>query len=168
MRSPYITPEGKQALAAELHHRKFQERPEIVKALSAAAAEGDRSENAEYIYRKKQLRELDRRIRYLMKRLEELIEVSRLPADLSKVFFGAYVTVDDVDEQACSGESTQCAKYRIVGVDETDLSKGWISVDSPVAKALLSKTVGDEVVVRLPDGQRHLTITHVDYSNPPE
>ena len=120
----------------------WRKRAEVTQALSAAAAEGDRSENAEYIYRKKQLAEIDRRIRYLQKRLPDLTVVSEV-ADESRVFFSAWVTLEKED-----GDTVE---YRIVGGDEidSDSSKGYISVDSPMARALLKKTVDDEVSVRI-------------------
>ena len=154
--APYITLEGKIKLEDELRYLGYTKRPEVTKALSAAAAEGDRSENAEYIYRKKQLREIDRRLQYLVKRLEKLKCIDRPPDDTSKVFFGAWV--DLVNEQ---GESV-C--YRIVGGDETSAEKGWISVDSPVAKALLKKQVGDEIVVRTVGGDRYFEILRIKYA----
>ena len=156
MASNYITVEGKRKLVEELEFLRFKTRPDVVKALSAAAAEGDRSENAEYIYRKKQLREIDRRLRYLMKRTEAVVVVDRLPSDQNKVFFGAYVTIEDQ-------ESEEVSEYRIVGVDEIDLPKGWISVDSPMARALLSKSIDDELTLKTPEGERFLTILEVVY-----
>src|SRR5512139_4150405 len=116
--SPYITAAGYEALQSELV-QLWRRRADVVKALSAAAAEGDRSENAEYIYRKKELREIDRRIRYLQKRLPELKVVNALPADAQRVFFGAWVTLED-------GAGVEVT-YRIVGVDELDPAKNWIS-----------------------------------------
>ena len=136
--SAYITPQGFQALDDELK-ALWKTRAEVTQALSAAAAEGDRSENAEYIYRKKQLREIDRRIRYLQKRLDELEVVERKPDDTSRIYFGAWVTLED--------EEGEQLVYRIVGPDEFDVEKGYISMDSPVAKALMKKTLDDEVVV---------------------
>ncbi len=158
MASNYITAEGKKRLVEELERLRFKVRPDVVKALSAAAAEGDRSENAEYIYRKKQLREIDRRLRYLIKRTGAVVVVDRLPEDRDKVFFGAYVTVEDDD-------SEQQAHHRIVGVDEVDVTQGWISVDSPMARALLGKRCGDEFVLKAPGGERFLTIISVTYSD---
>ncbi len=152
--SPYITAAGLELLKAELKHL-WVERREVVAALSAAAAEGDRSENAEYIYRKKQLREMDRRIRYLSKRIDELRPVSAAPADPERVFFGAIVHVIDADGR----ESV----YRIVGADETDAGKGWISVDSPLARALLGKRIDDEVEVATPGGLRTVEISALEY-----
>ena len=163
MPSPYITAEGHRALVSELEQLRYKTRVEVVSALSAAAAEGDRSENAEYIYRKKQLREIDRRIRYLIKRLDQLVVVDRLPQDLNRVYFGAHVEVEEYSEKQV--EVVKQATYRIVGSDEIDLDRGWISVDSPVAKAMLSKGVDDEVSVKTPVGWRTLTILSVHYSN---
>ena len=151
----YITPAGAAALRAELEHLWHERRPEVVAALSAAAAEGDRSENAEYIYRKKQLGEIDRRVRYLGKRLDELVVVQQIPDDRSRIFFGAWVTVED--------EHCETTRYRIVGPDEIDPKRGCISVDSPVARALLRRRVGDEVDLRLPKGDARLQIIDVDY-----
>jgi transcription elongation factor GreB len=153
--SPYITREGYQALADELKVL-WKRRTGVTRALAAAAAEGDRSENAEYIYRKKELREIDRRIRYLQKRLPDLKVVARQPSDPTVIFFGAWVTVED-------SEGTQCC-FRIVGADEFDPAKGWISMDSPVAKALMKKTVDDEVRVSTPQGQREYIIVEVRYT----
>jgi transcription elongation factor GreB len=141
--SPYITPEGANRLREELQYLWRTLRPEVVKALSAAAAEGDRSENAEYTYRKKQLGGIDRRIRYLSKRVDVMKIVDRPPADTSIIRFGAWITL--------STSSEGQVDYRIVGVDETDAARGFISIDSPVAKALLGKTVGDSTEVELPE-----------------
>jgi transcription elongation factor GreB len=141
--SPYITPEGANRLREELQYLWRTLRPEVVKALSAAAAEGDRSENAEYTYRKKQLGGIDRRIRYLSKRVDVMKIVDRPPADTSIIRFGAWITLSTASEGQVD--------YRIVGVDETDAARGFISIDSPVAKALLGKTVGDSTEVKLPE-----------------
>lgn len=124
-------------------------------ALAAAAAEGDRSENAEYIYRKKQLREIDRRIRYLQKRLDEVRPVPLRRDHADRVYFGATVTLRTPEDRDVI--------HRIVGADETDAERGWISVDSPVARALLGRAVGDEVRVRTPAGERLLEIIDVHY-----
>ena len=153
--SPYITPEGKAALTEELRYLGETKRPEVTRALSEAAAEGDRSENAEYIYRKKQLREIDRRLRYLIKRLEVLKTVDQKPADLDRVFFGAWVEL--VNEEDVT------VRYRIVGPDEIDTRQGLISIDSPMARAMLKKTAGDEVVVRTPGGEVYYEVTEVRY-----
>lgn len=154
--SPYVTPDGLKRLKAELKDLWRVQRPEVVKALAAAAAEGDRSENAEYTYRKKQLGGIDRRIRYLSKRIDVLKPVSGRPADPDKVFFGATVTVEDAD----GSEST----YRIVGPDEIDAPKSWISIDSPLARGLLGSRLDDEVRVETPGGGRRLVIVEIDYS----
>lgn len=151
-----ITRAGHDRLKAELDELWRVRRPEVVKALAAAAAEGDRSENAEYTYRKKQLGEIDRRVRYLSKRLEALKVVDAAPADREAVFFGAEVELEDV----ASGD---CARYRIVGPDETDATRGWISIDAPLARALLKKRIDDEVQVQLPGGRVHYVIADVRY-----
>jgi transcription elongation factor GreB len=155
--SPYITAEGHAHLQQELDGL-WVKRREVVAALSAAAAEGDRSENAEYIYRKKQLREMDRRIRYLQKRLPDLKVVREAPADRTRVFFGAWVTLED--------ENGEEKTWRITGPDEFDPAKGWISIDSPMAKALLKKTVDDEVRVATPQGEREYVVIEVKYREP--
>jgi transcription elongation factor GreB len=151
-----ITAEGHARLKAELEDLWRVRRPEVVKALAAAAAEGDRSENAEYTYRKKQLGEIDRRVRYLSKRLEALRVVDTAPSDPGAVFFGARFEVEDID----SGET---ARYRIVGPDETDAKAGDISVDSPLARAALKKRVDDEFEVALPAGPRRYAILDIAY-----
>ncbi len=151
-----ITRAGFERLRAELDELWRVRRPEVVRALSAAAAEGDRSENAEYTYRKKQLGEIDRRVRYLSKRLEALRVVEHPPGDLGAVFFGAWVTLEDAD----SGVE---ARYRIVGPDETDARSGWISIDSPLARALLKRRIDDELAVELPGGVRRFVVVGVAY-----
>ena len=154
-RSGYITREGANKLRSELEQLWTVERPRVTQEVADAAAQGDRSENAEYIYGKRRLREIDRRVRFLTKRLEELTVVTDPPSDRSRVFFGAYVTVEDED----GGEVT----FRIVGSDEFDVDSGWISLDSPVAKALMGKREGDEVLVRRPKGDITYTIVGVRY-----
>lgn len=151
-----ITPQGHARLKAELDELWRQRRPEVVKALAAAAAEGDRSENAEYTYRKKQLGEIDRRVRYLSKRLEALRVVGTRPSDPEAVFFGATVELENID----SGDSHV---YRIVGPDETDAATGWISIDSPLARALLKKRIDDEFSVELPGGITRFVLVDVSY-----
>ena len=151
-----ITPEGHARLKAELDELWRVKRPEVVRALAAAAAEGDRSENAEYTYRKKQLGEIDRRVRYLSKRLETLRVVDAPPSDREAVFFGAKVEVEDVASGALS-------RYRIVGPDETDAKQGWISIDSPLARAMLKKRIDDEFEAALPGGIARFAIVAVDY-----
>lgn len=153
--SNYITPEGRQRLQDEFDELWHVKRPEVTQAVSEAAAQGDRSENAEYIYGKKQLREIDARLRFLSKRLENLKVVDRLPVDLERVFFGAWVTLEN--EEGVQSE------YRIVGPDEFDREPGFISMDSPTAKALLKKQVGDEVEVRAPQGIVFYEIVSVRY-----
>ena len=152
--SPYITREGYVTLEMELR-ALWQRRAGVTQALAAAAAEGDRSENAEYIYRKKELREIDRRIGYLQKRMPDLKVISESPAEATRVFFGAWVTLEDD-----KGEETE---YRIVGPDEFDPAKRYISVDSPLAQALLKKVVDDEVFVKTPAGAAHCFIVNVRY-----
>ena len=156
--SPYITTEGFEQLRAELDELWVRRR-EVVVHLSAAAAEGDRSENAEYIYRKKQLREMDRRIRYLQKRLPQLKVVDR-PADApaERVYFGATVNLTDDDYQ----EQT----YRIVGADEFDPARSWISIDSPIARALIGKAIDDTIEVQTPSGLVGLTVVEIKYDKP--
>jgi len=153
--SPYITADGAKRLREELQHLWRKVRPEVVKALAAAAAEGDRSENAEYTYRKKQLGGIDWRIRYLSKRIDVMKVVERPPADTSIIRFGAYVTLYTSVEGRVD--------YRIVGVDETDASKGFISIDSPVARALLGKTIGDSTEVKLPECVAEIEVIAIRY-----
>lgn len=152
-----ITRRGHDALKAELDELWRLRRPEVVRALAAAAAEGDRSENAEYTYRKKQLGEIDRRVRYLAGRLKVLRIVDTVPADPLAVFFGAEVELEDSD----SGERV---RHRLVGPDEADARRGWISIDSPLARALLKKRVGDSCEVELPAGPRGFAIIGVRYA----
>jgi len=154
--SPYITAEGHARLKAEFEQLWRVRRPEVVRALSAAAAEGDRSENAEYQYRKKELREIDARLKYLTLRLEDVKVVDIKPSQDGKVFFGAWVELAD--------EEGETRRYRIVGADETDSARGWISVDSPVARALLGKAEGEVVKVRLPAGETEFEIVAVSYA----
>lgn len=151
-----VTREGFQRLKAELDDLWRVRRPDVVKALAAAAAEGDRSENAEYTYRKKQLGEIDRRVRYLSKRIEALKVVEGRPADPGAVFFGAWLTIEREDDGA---EAT----YRIVGPDEIDPARGWISIDSPLARAALKKRVDDEFEAMLPAGPVRFIVTGVRY-----
>ena len=155
-KSPYITRQGYLALQAE-EKGLWEKRREVVTHLAAAAAEGDRSENAEYIYRKKQLREMDRRIRYLQVRLPKLKVVEPNPANPDQVFFGAWVTLADAE-----GEEV---RYRIVGPDEFDPKRNWISVDSPMARALLKRALDDEIRVQLPEGEAWFEIVEIDYQD---
>lgn len=151
----YITPEGYRALNDELHDLWKVKRPQVTQAVQEAAAQGDRSENAEYIYGKKQLREIDRRVRFLSKRLEGITVVDRLPEDQGAIFFGAWVELED--------EQGNPVIYRLVGPDEIDAHKGYISIDSPLARALLRKRVDDDVEVATPAGDRCLLINRIWY-----
>jgi len=153
--SSYITPDGHKCLHEELTFLWKTKRPQVTQAVSEAAAMGDRSENAEYIYGKRQLRQIDSRIRFLKKRLEELIVVDRKPGDTSKVYFGAWVELEDPDGNAY--------QYRIVGPDEIAPEKNFISIDSPMAKALLRRSEGDEVTVNRPNGTMVFVVTAIRY-----
>ena len=153
--STLITADGMSALQSELKELWSIRRPEVVAAITAAAAEGDRSENAEYIYRKKQLAEIDRRVRYLGKRIPLLRIADGRPTDCAAIYFGALFTVEEDD-----GTATE---YRIVGADETDAGKSWISIDSPFARAALGKRVDDDFSVKTPKGMRHCTVVRVAY-----
>ncbi|WNO10339.1 transcription elongation factor GreB [Teredinibacter sp. KSP-S5-2] len=153
--SPYITAQGAKALQEELHYLWKEERPKVTDAVHEAAKNGDRSENGDYIYGKKRLREIDRRVRYLSKRLDELIIVDRIPDNTNQIFFGAWVTLEKEDgDEVC---------YQIVGPDEFDVSSGKISMDSPLAKALLKKKKDDAVLVRLPEGEKEFYILDIEY-----
>ena len=156
--SQYITPEGKQRLDEELDFLWYKRRPAVTKALSAAAAEGDRSENAEYIYRKKELREIDARVRFLRKRLDGIKVVEHPPSDTSRAYFGAWVELEL--------ESGELVTYRIVGPDEFDPKLGFISMDSPMGKALIGKSVEQEFSVALPGGEQTFYICAIHYSQP--
>ncbi len=156
----YITPVGFRRLADELTYLHTKKRPEVVAALSDAAAEGDRSENAEYIYRKRQLRDVDRRLRFLSKRLDDvqIVDPAKQPRR-DRVFFGASVTVENEDGEA--------ATYRIVGVDESDGAHGDISWKSPVGRALLGKSTGDTVIARWQNSFREMTVAKIAYAEAP-
>jgi transcription elongation factor GreB len=153
--SAYITPEGEKVLRDELYQLWKVERPQVTEVVHQAAKNGDRSENGDYIYGKKRLREIDSRVRFLTKRLEALTVVYDKPSDHSKVFFGAYVTLEDDD----GNEST----YRIVGPDEFNLRENKLSMDSPLAKAMLKKNLEDEVIVETPHGEDIYYITAIKY-----
>jgi len=153
--SRYITPEGAKKLRAELDQLWTVERRRVTQEVADAAAQGDRSENAEYIYGKRRLREIDRRVRFLSKRLDEVTVVVEPPSDPNRVFFGAHVSVED--------DAGEPHTYRIVGGDESDVDKGWISIDSPVARALLGKRCDDVVTVRAPRGEIEYTILAIRY-----
>jgi transcription elongation factor GreB len=157
-KSRYITPEGVKRMRDELTHLWSVERPRVTQEVADAAALGDRSENAEYIYGKKRLREIDRRLRFLSKRLEELIVVEPRPGGAGGdgvVRFGAWVELEDEDGEV--------VEYRLVGPDEFDVAKGLISIDSPVGRALLGKKRDDEVIVRRPKGEILYTVMAVRY-----
>jgi transcription elongation factor GreB len=153
--SKYVTPEGAQRLRAELEQLWRIERPAVTQAVSEAAALGDRSENAEYIYGKRRLREIDRRVRFLRQRLDGMTIVDRAPDDPRRVFFGAWVTLQ--------GEDGALHRYRIVGPDEIDMAPGYISLDSPLGQALMRRALEDEVRVQLPGGSAAFTIVEVQY-----
>ncbi len=154
--SPYITAAGAQKLQAELRHLWKVERPQVVAAVKAAAANGDRSENGDYIYGKQRLRELDRRISYLSRRLDVLRVVDRLPKDRSRVHFGAWLDLEK--------ESGEKLRVRLVGYDEIDAQRNWISVDSPLARAALGKSENDEICYETPEGQITVWITGIQYT----
>lgn len=153
--SPYITPEGAEALEAELKFLWKEERPKVTYDVHEAAKNGDRSENGDYIYGKKRLREIDSRVRFLTKRLDALTIVRDAPHDQSRVYFGAWVTlVDDSDNKQ---------QYRIVGPDEFNISEGKISIDSPLARALLKKQVDDEISIQTHNGSELFYIDKIEY-----
>lgn len=153
--SQYITPEGEARLRAELDQLWRVERPQVTQAVSEAAAMGDRSENAEYIYGKRRLREIDSRVRFLRKRLDGMTVVSQPPADRNRVFFGAWVTLED--------DAGNEQKVRIVGPDEFDTAPGYVSMDAPLPRALLGKRLDDEIAVALPGGEKRFVITEIRY-----
>ena len=155
--SKYITREGELLLKEELKQLWKNERPKVTQQVSEAAALGDRSENAEYIYGKKRLREIDRRVRYLTKRLEELKVVSQVPSDKTKAYFGCFISVE--------GNQGEKSKYRLVGPDEINPEKGYISIDSPLGKAVLGKEVGSKINIQSPQGKLSYELTKVEYSN---
>jgi transcription elongation factor GreB len=150
-----ITPEGEARMRAEFHELWHVRRPQVTQSVSEAAAQGDRSENAEYTYGKKMLREIDSRVRFLTKRLEALKVVSEKPSDPNKVYFGAWVTIED--------ENGKQSRYRIVGPDELDLKLSLISIDSPLARALIGKALDAEVRVQTPTGEQFVYIVAIDY-----
>ena len=153
--SKFATPEGARRLREELDRLWRVERPQVTRPVQEAAAQGDRSENAEYIYGKKQLREIDRRVRFLRKRLDGLVVVARPPDDRDRVYFGAWVRLEDE-----SGEETE---LRIVGPDEIDPARRYVSMDSPLARALMRRRVDDEFSVELPGGARTYVVTEIRY-----
>ncbi len=156
--APYITAEGEQALRDELEQLWRFERPQVTQSVTEAAAQGDRSENAEYIYGKKRLREIDSRVRFLRKRLEVLKVVRELPTDINKVYFGAWVELEDESGAGC--------RYRMVGPDELNPVLGYISIDSVLGRALLGKPLATEINIETPKGKRCYVITAISYQNP--
>ena len=157
--STYITPEGEQALRDELHQLWKVERPVVTNTVHEAAKNGDRSENGDYIYGKRRLREIDSRVRFLNKRLDELQVVDRPPDNRDKVYFGAWVTLenDNGEEQV----------WRVVGPDDFDLGAHKLSMDSPLARALLGKAVDDEISLASPSGEQHYVIVAISYDSGP-
>jgi transcription elongation factor GreB len=153
--SKYITPEGERKLTEELQYLWKVERPHVTERVSKAAAQGDRSENAEYIYGKKRLREIDSRIRFLTKRLDGITVVNRIPDDQDIVYFGAFVTLED--------EEGEDVEYRIVGPDEFNVVDGKLSMDSPLGKALLGKRVEDKIKISTPKGMKVFYILKIRY-----
>lgn len=153
--SKYITPEGATALTRELDDLWRTQRPAVTKAVAEAAAQGDRSENAEYIYGKRQLAAIDRRIRFLRKRLEGIRIVDQQPSDLGKVYFGAWFTLAEL-----GGERHE---YRLVGPDEIGFGRNYISMDSPLGRAVMGKALNSEITVRTPEGERRCEIVGVRY-----
>jgi transcription elongation factor GreB len=153
--SKYITPEGERRLREELEQLWRVERPKVTQAVSEAAAQGDRSENAEYTYGKKRLREIDRRVRFLRKRLDGMVIVDRVPPDATRVFFGAWVTLET--------DQGETVRYRIVGPDEFDREAGFISMDAPLGRALMRKAVGDEVRVEAAGATRSYEVIEIAY-----
>ncbi|MBV9620300.1 MAG: transcription elongation factor GreB [Gammaproteobacteria bacterium] len=156
--SQYITPEGERRLRAELDQLWREERPRVTQAVAAAAAQGDRSENAEYTYGKRRLREIDRRVRFLRKRLAGMVVVERPPSDLRRVYFGAWVLLED--------DAGERVRYRIVGPDEFDRAPGYVSMDAPLGRALLKRALDEEVTVRTPAGEKRYVIIAIDYQGP--
>jgi transcription elongation factor GreB len=153
--SKYVTVAGAQRLRAELEQLWRQERPRVTEAVAAAAAQGDRSENAEYTYGKRRLREIDRRVRFLRRRLEGMVVVDQPPADPGRVYFGAWVELE--------AEDGMRTRYRIVGPDEFDMAPGYISMDSPLGKTLLRRRIEEEITVTTPAGDRIYVIVSIEY-----
>jgi transcription elongation factor GreB len=158
--SQYITPQGAQKLRQELDQLWREERPLVTQAVQEAAAQGDRSENAEYIYGKRRLREIDRRVRFLRKRLDGMVVVEQTPSVQTKVFFGAWVQLSD--------DTGELFWHRIVGPDEFDDEPRYISMDSPLGRALLGKSLDQTIAIKTPLGTRSLTIESIQYGKSPE
>ena len=155
--SKYVTPAGARRLRGELEQLWREERPRVTQAVAAAAAQGDRSENAEYTYGKRRLREIDRRVRFLRRRLDGMVIVDQPPADARRVFFGAWVVLE--------AEDGARARYRIVGPDEFDMVPGYLSMDSPLGQALLRRRLEEEVTVETPGGSRIYAIVAIEYDH---
>ena len=155
VRKSCISPEGVKKLQAELEHLWRVERPRVTQEVQDAAAMGDRSENAEYIYGKRRLREIDRRMRFLRKRFDQLVVVEPGQVDEARVFFGAWVTLED--------EAGERHRYRLVGPDESDVPAGLISIESPLGRALVGREQGDDVVAKRPVGKATFTILEIEY-----
>lgn len=155
-KSNYLTAEGDARLKRELDHLWREERPRVTQSVTEAAAQGDRSENAEYIYGKKRLREIDRRVRYLSRRLENATVVNHVPDDPERIFFGARVALEDEDGHE--------SEYRIVGPDEIGFREGYISMDAPLGRALLGKRLNVDVEIHTPEGTRCYTVTGIRYT----
>ena len=155
--SKFITPEGAKRLKDELDQLWRVLRPQVTQAVQEAAAQGDRSENAEYIYGKRQLREIDRRVRFLRQRLDGMVVVDQPPSDPKRIFFGAWVKLED--------DNGDEVVYRIVGPDEFDAAPGYISMDAPLGRALLGKRLDDEVKVEVPGGVRMYVVVEVRYES---
>jgi transcription elongation factor GreB len=155
--SQYITPTGASRLHKELDELWRVERPRVTQAVSEAAAQGDRSENADYTYGKRRLREIDRRVRFLRKRLDGMVIVDKPPSDPKRVFFGAWVSLE--------AEDGALSRYRIVGPDEFDAAPGYISMDSPLARVLMKKGLDDDVSVEVPGGTHTYIIVDIEYEN---
>jgi transcription elongation factor GreB len=153
--SKYITPAGAARLRSELDRLWRVERPQVTQAVSEAAAQGDRSENAEYTYGKKRLREIDRRVRFLRRRLDGIVIVAEPPADAERVFFGAWVELED--------EAGERREFRVVGPDEFDMDPRYLSMDAPLGKMLIGKRLDAQVAVVLPAGERLYTIVGIRY-----
>jgi transcription elongation factor GreB len=157
--SQYITRPGAERLRAELEQLWRIERPQVTQAVAEAAAQGDRSENAEYTYGKKRLREIDRRVRFLRKRLDGIVIVEQPPSDPARVFFGAWVELED--------EAGATRTHRIVGPDEFDMDARYVSMDAPLGRALLGRRLDEEIAIELPSGRQRLTIVAIRYERPP-
>ena len=158
--SQYITPAGAARLRAELDELWRRERPRVTEAVAQAAAQGDRSENAEYTYGKKRLREIDRRVRFLRRRLDGIVVVDHPPADTTRVYFGAWVELEATDGAR--------REHRIVGPDEFDLDPRYLSMDAPLGRTLLGKRLHESITVAVPKGSRSYTIVAVRYTSPPD